>query len=330
MVTERLLRSLSIGVGERITKGMKYTLSKPSLLFSLLLASVLHGCVSSHLSKENAQSAEDRDTRDYCDEFDWYGDGECDTFCLSTDPDCASEEACAGENPAGCLGDGECPGDWICDFEMGASSGCSCDDGVWNCTPDVSAGTCVPPSDEACSDFCGPQEDGSCTGMRGCDGPNPAGCSRNEDCSGDQVCDFSMERSGGCCCDGASGSWVCTPDRNAGTCVAPLLECEGENPAGCLRDEDCEGEAVCDLEMSRSSACECMDGSWVCTPDVNAGTCVSASACEGENPSGCSSDEECDDASFCDFAMGRSSGCLCEGDEWVCTPDMSAGTCMPR
>lgn len=41
---------------------------------------------------EKADSAED-----YCEIFDWYGDGECDDFCATPDPDC--EECPSPDSP---------------------------------------------------------------------------------------------------------------------------------------------------------------------------------------------------------------------------------------
>jgi len=39
-------------------------------------------------SKDDARSIGKADGFDYCAEYDWYGDGICDDFCLSPDPDC--------------------------------------------------------------------------------------------------------------------------------------------------------------------------------------------------------------------------------------------------
>ncbi len=49
------------------------------------------------------------DGTDYCDEFNWYGDGECDEFCANPDPDCQGVNSCEDveccvdlPHPAGC------------------------------------------------------------------------------------------------------------------------------------------------------------------------------------------------------------------------------------
>ncbi|MFK7986424.1 MAG: hypothetical protein AB8I08_10360 [Sandaracinaceae bacterium] len=147
------------------------------------------------LSKTEAAAAyADGDRRtDYCADFGWYEDGFCDDFCLTPDPDCGV--GCGGPNPQGCLDDAACGDGHTCDFSMGASSGCACSDGVWNCTPDVSAGTCV----------------------EACEGPNPQGCLDDTTCGEGQVCDLSIGTSSGCSC--FDGAWTCTPDLSGGTCV---------------------------------------------------------------------------------------------------------------
>ena len=66
---------------------------------------------------------------DICDLMNWYGDGECDTFCPRADEDCASACASDGEcavgqacvsgackeaSPSGCSNDGECAVGQVC------------------------------------------------------------------------------------------------------------------------------------------------------------------------------------------------------------------------
>jgi hypothetical protein len=47
----------------------------------------------STVSKDEARDLAKADSfRDFCAEFDWYGDGVCDDFCLQRDPDCATDE----------------------------------------------------------------------------------------------------------------------------------------------------------------------------------------------------------------------------------------------
>lgn len=62
-----------------------------SLLFSLVVTA---GCALEEPAppKSDIRSLEKADSsQDYCELYNWYGDGECDQFCTSPDPDC---EAC--------------------------------------------------------------------------------------------------------------------------------------------------------------------------------------------------------------------------------------------
>ncbi len=61
------------------------------------------------------------------------------------------------------------------------------------------------------------------SGASTCAGPNPAGCIKNDSddsCEEGFWCDLSQPRSSGCSCNPEHGTWDCTPDLSAGTCVA--------------------------------------------------------------------------------------------------------------
>src|SRR6516225_1927661 len=71
---------------------------KPMKPIRIAAALVLAACSSvpdSPVSKESiralSQGKADRTSRDYCAEYGWYGDGECDDFCPQRDPDCATD-----------------------------------------------------------------------------------------------------------------------------------------------------------------------------------------------------------------------------------------------
>ena len=62
------------------------------------------------LTKDEARAAGKADgTEDYCEYFEWYGDGICDDFCLNPDPDCgagtceAAGGACVSLSPDECF-----------------------------------------------------------------------------------------------------------------------------------------------------------------------------------------------------------------------------------
>jgi hypothetical protein len=60
-------------------------------VISCLMAMMMSGCllVGDDESKADARRhAKDGSDVDFCDIYDWYGDGVCDEFCLNPDPDC--------------------------------------------------------------------------------------------------------------------------------------------------------------------------------------------------------------------------------------------------
>lgn len=113
-------------------------------------------------------------------------------------------------------------------------------------------------------------------------------------------------------------------------------ECAGANPQGCFGPEDCDSTEICDPAPDECvpTACECMDGEWVCTPDCGGGQCREPAACEGENPGGdqlpgCASDDDCAPGDVCDSAECLPVPCTCEDGEWLC-PNLCGGQCVPE
>jgi hypothetical protein len=76
--------------------------------------------------------------------------------------------------------------------------------------------------------------------------------------------------------------------------------CEGPAPGGCPAERCPEGQE-CQLTsgVCTPSYCECTDGQWSCTEDCGGGVCVDAVACEGPDPSGCSTDDDCRGGKVC-------------------------------
>ena len=95
-----------------------------------------------------------------------------------------------------------------------------------------------------------------------CEGPNPAGCISNDDCSGDEVCVLDSDECISSACDCEGGAWLCTPDCSGGVCEPPSSDaCAEPNPA-----ETCQSESDC-----IPSGCDCSGGVWQCTPDCSGG-----------------------------------------------------------
>ena len=142
---------------------------------------------------------------------------------------------------------------------------------------------------EACAS-CG----GSCPAP-----PPPAGCSVDEDCDGDLVCDGSGDciEDPGCSTNAdCDGDLVCD---GSGDCV--------EDP-GCSTTADCDGDLIC-------------DGAGDCVEDPG---CVTNADCDG--------DLVCDGAGNCIGAHRstcRDSAPLCcsHACEWVCAVRMSGSYC---
>ena len=118
-------------------------------------------------------------------------------------------------------------------------------------------------------------------------------------------------------------------DAGASDGGAVVLDCVGENPAGCVSDADCAPGDLC-VTGTHSSACSCDPdtGSWQCTPDLAGGECQTQT-CDGPNPAGCTSDAECGAEEICRTGS-RSSECTCEptAGDWVCTRDLGGGDCV--
>jgi hypothetical protein len=98
-------------------------------------------------TKEEAAEVHGKaDGRDLCQDFGWYGDGICDTFCLKHDPDCGPEpqpdicetngwygdgicdRVCAMPDPDcqvedGCTHNAQCSPGQLCQFTIGAACG---------------------------------------------------------------------------------------------------------------------------------------------------------------------------------------------------------------
>jgi hypothetical protein len=68
---------------------------KPIRIAAALVLAACSSVPDSPVSKESiralSQGKADRTSRDYCAEYGWYGDGECDDFCPQRDPDCSTD-----------------------------------------------------------------------------------------------------------------------------------------------------------------------------------------------------------------------------------------------
>ena len=177
-----------------------------------------------------------------------------------------------------------------------------------------------------------------------CEGPNPAGCTNNDDCEPGEVCvqDPDVCLPSTCGCDEELGEWICTDDCGGGVCVLDEDEpgCEGPNPAGCTSDSQCDEGEVCvqDPDVCLPSICACDEdsGAWMCTADCMGGVCIPEEGedpiCDGPNPAGCQENADCDDGEVCiddpDVCIPSVCGCNEETGSWMCTADCGGGICV--
>ncbi len=233
-----------------------------------------------------------------------------------------------GPSPLGCQSDADCDEGEVCASDPNdcAPSTCMCDEsrGQWACSADCGGKVCQPADDDTA-----------------CEGPNPAGCESDEDCADGEVCadDPDSCDPSSCSCDESSGSWTCTDDCGGTVCQPENDDtaCEGPNPAGCETDEDCADGEVCadDPDSCDPSSCSCDEssGTWTCTDDCGGTVCQPENddtTCEGPNPAGCETDEDCDDSEVCtdDPDSCDPSSCECNSGEWICTEDCGGTVCM--
>ena len=168
-------------------------------------------------------------------------------------------EGCAGDNPAGCQDDEDCPGGQVCDRTPCVPSNCACQDGEWLCTADCGAGICTDPLPGG-----------------NCPGNSPQGCLDDAECGDGFLCDRSICAPSSCHC-GDDGNWRCTRDCRGGRCSAERAYCDEEAaPSGCSQF-GCPPQQTCVLDQGacNPSTCSCRNGNWLCSRDcAGGGTCM--------------------------------------------------------
>jgi len=145
------------------------------LLASLFVASLAACAVPTDdapITKADAraQASKADNGFDFCEAFDWYGDGICDDFCANPDPDCAGDQYCYSDSD--CVSGEACNADELCLSPCGPGEIC----------PAVCAGFCVEaPAPDECW---GAWSDQFGTCRTPADGVYPDSCCATDVCGG--------------------------------------------------------------------------------------------------------------------------------------------------
>ncbi len=168
--------------------------------------------------------------RDICDLMNWYGDGECDTFCPRTDEDCAIDCATDSEcGPTEACVNGSCA---VATQGCGGFQGLQCAAGEY-CNYEI-------------SQICGAADQlGECAEI-------PENCDLNYD----PVCGCDAQTYSNACAAASAGVSVASAGECAVTCSAdsdcPAAQacvngsCEIPDPAACTNDSECATGQICE------------------------------------------------------------------------------------
>jgi hypothetical protein len=250
------------------------------LCTALALIPLAAGCVvedphGSARAKARAEALEGRaaDGADLCELWGFYGDGECDAFCPSPDPDCpvclalpvCDPGETAHERVEECPADASCREVTLCGTTIWCEAPAFC-----LAVPACEPGETAHPRLEDCPIGVTCREETVCGSTIWCAGG--ALCLAVPTCEEGETAHANVSE---CPADASCREvTVCGSTNWCSSTDAPA--CAGENPAGCIAS-GCEAGFVCDTTAGTApSACACdpENGTWICTADLNGGICV--------------------------------------------------------
>ncbi len=211
-------------------------------LFAILSAACAAPIDDAPISKSDAraQAGKADNGFDFCEAFQWYGDGVCDDFCTHPDPDCDGNQYCYSDSD--CASGESCNASEVCLSDCPAGQIC----------PAVCAGFCVeaPPVDECAGAWS--DQFGTCRSPN--DGVYPDACCSNSICGGfanlqcaaDEWCSFGDVPEGS-----ADMSGICLPRPQA--CIQIVDPVCGSN--GQTYSNSCMAHAD-GVDVEHAGACE--------------------------------------------------------------------------
>ncbi len=214
--------------------------------------------------EEIEKRKQDGDTKDYCDIFDWYGDGTCDSFCIEKDSDCdvncKAAPACGPDTieVSKCEDSATCKEVSICGSTIYCEAAIVCLDGQdaapVQCPADYRFGTKCDSSDpeHPCIDNSSP-----CGGPSFCNYDPAVSCLAIPVCAEDEL---QVEN--------------CKSDD---TTCKEISECN--TTISCVPKQDCEAVPTCGSEPEYASRIECEKENDICREEYLCSTLI---YCGGE------------------------------------------------
>lgn len=285
------------------------------IIFIALICFLSASCLTGNLQEDEdaAPSKEEielrinaGDTKDYCELYEWYGDGKCDTFCTRSDSDCASNcdsaDAAPLVCPEGSVGVETCEGHPSCqELEAcGATIYCeTCESDVDQITWHI-VGSEICPTNYFPLATCDSGVDNPCIELE-------SGCGVTIYCNPKPT----VECFSPICEDGFIEVERC---KLADANCEDVVVCS--KTGSCIPDQACDDGVVCKDDEIRYESREACELAGACRQDyvcTDIAWCGEAANCQAPDCGDKTSVLECTDAANCSEEFGCGQRALCEG-----------------